>query len=673
MNLIKPANTSLRLSLLSITIVTSFCSYADDFERDPILNIQDVIVVMGKNPTAAQSSMTHWNISKEEIKSSGAQSLDEVLKNVPGVYVRVGGQGVPRVDVRGFKARHVIYLINGVPANDAEDGQFDPSVIPTSQIESVEVSVGPSSVLYGPGGAGGVINIITQKGDRAPAVSGNLEFSEDDTVNGNINLAGSAAKWQGFISYNHQQTDGFPLSSDYQDTDEQMGDIRLNSDKTLDNVYAQGSYFISDKTTLTANANYKSGNWGKPSSDGTGSRKVKYERVDDFDSNTVQLGFAHRFSDLLALRGFGYHNESQVVESAYSSNDYSDISSSQDGTSTVQGGNLQLVADFAHSGLLTGSIISEKQRWESINYKAKKDKLSVLSSRSGGGSGSGSGSSNNFDQQGWLNTLAVEYQYQHENQYGVTIGAAVHNQDLDDEDDTNYSGQLSGYWRVADDSKIHAGIARKVRFPSLKNLYALSSGNTELEPEESAHIELGLNQGFAYNTTMDVTGFYTDAENYIAKGTDSVYQNMGNYKFKGLDLALKNQYFDGLNLSVSYSYLGAEDSDNAAMDELEYRPKHQFRFQGMYQFDFGLSVNLNVEHITDQLYYTSEKIAGNKVSVKNEVDNYTLVDINIVQPLMVDNFEAYIRITNLLDVNYYQSEALPQAGRQIFVGINWQL
>ena len=44
-----------------------------------------------------------------------------------------------------------------------------------------------------------------------------------------------------------------------------------------------------------------------------------------------------------------------------------------------------------------------------------------------------------------------------------------------------------------------------------------------------------------------------------------------------------------------------------------------------------------------------------------------------MQPLIADKLEVYLRATNLLDENYYQSEALPQAGRQFFVGVNWQI
>ncbi len=655
MNQINLSRTPLRVSLISLAIFASFSTMADDIERDPLLKIQEVIVVKGQSASAVESSMTHWSLSRADIEASGAKSLDKVLKNVPGIYVRVGGQGTPRVDIRGFKARHVIYLINGVPANGAEDGQFDPSVVPTALIESIEVSVGPSSVLYGPGGAGGVINIITREGDMEANVSGNLEFSENDTTNGNINVAGSSSNWQGFMSYNHQETDGFPMSSDYDDTDEQTGDTRLNADKTLDNVYAQGSYFVSDDTMITGNIDYNSASWGKPSSDGTGSNKVKYERVDDFDSLILQLGFAHKFSPSLVFRGFGYHNESKTLDVSYKSSDYEDIKSSEDSTSTVQGANLQLVKDFFDYGILTTSIISEDQRWESTSIT------------------SGSDTSEQFDKDAWLHTLAAEYQYQSDDLYGITLGLAAHNHQQDQGDDDNYSGQLSGYWNVADSSKVHAGIARKVRFPSLTNLYSQSSGNESLSPEESAHVELGLKQDLGYQTEFDVTGFYTEADDYIAKDDDSVYQNLGDYKFKGVDLSIKNQYFDDLLLTVSYSYLDSEALDDDNISELEYRPKHQYRFQGQYQFDIGLKVNLDIEHITDQTFYTSEKVSGVTVSVQNELDSYTLIDLNLSQPIMGDNLAAYIRATNLLDENYYQSEALPQAGRQVFVGINWQL
>ncbi|BCV42830.1 TonB-dependent receptor plug domain-containing protein [Shewanella algae] len=698
-----------KLSALALALGCAMQANAASIERDPLVNnAMDVIVVHGERANATEVATTSWSISEDEIKALGAQSLDEVLKNVPGVYVRYGGEGTPRVDIRGFKTRHVTLLVNGVPANSADDGQFDPSVIPTSQISRVEVSVGPTSVLYGPGGAGGVINIITKRGDSAPAVSGNLELSKDDTFKGDISAAGSGDNWQGLISAGYQHTDGFPMSSDYQVTEYQDKYQRNNADKELTNLYAQGSYWLSDNTQLIANMALRSGEWGKPPRDGSGSGRVKFERVDDYDSQTFQLGLAHKFNDTFTFRGFGYHNQSDTYETVYGDNSYAELTQSQDGRSKVQGANLQLITDFDTAGILTTSVIAEKQSWEAVaeslgSSKSGSSKVAAAKGSgggtgsgggngsgggtgsgggngsgggtgSGGGNGSGGGSGESFDDSAWVYTAAAEYQFQSEGDWGFTLGGAYHDMDKTEGNENDYSALASGFWQAADDTRLSLSVARKVRFPSMRNLYSLSSGNQELETEISKHVELGLEQGLGMNTELQLYLYHTDADDYIAKDASGMYQNMGNYRFQGLDTVLSNNSIENLDLSLSYSYLHAEDRDSSTgFDGLDYRPKHQLRFQLGYKLPTETRIHLNVERIMDQNYYEQEKIGGQKVWQEKSLDDYTLVDINLVQPLLKDKLELYLRATNLLDENYYQSDSLPQAGRQVFVGINWQI
>ncbi|QQK62000.1 TonB-dependent receptor [Shewanella sp. LC6] len=674
--------TIFRVSSLALAIGLSLTAHADEIARDPLLNVNEVIVVHGEGADTEQLATTHWSINEAEIRALGAQTLDQVLKNVPGVYIRVGGDGTPRVDIRGFKTRHVTLLVNGVPMSSADDGQFDPSVIPTSQIASVEVSVGPTSVLYGPSGAGGVINIITKQGSTAPALSGRVEAGKDNTFNGDISAAGSGDDWQGLVSVSRQQTDGFPMSNDFEPTKYQDGELRANSDKEVTNVYAQGSYWLSDKTQLIANAALRNGEWGKPARDGTGSGKLKYERTDDYDSHTFQLGLAHQFDDTFTLRGFGYHNQSDTLEAAYADETYLALTQTQDGRSVVQGVNLQLITDFHKAGLLTTSVIAEEQSWKSVvdtyssNTGSGTGNNSGTGSGSGGGTGSGGGSggAENLNDSAWLYTAAAEYQYQSEHNYGVTLGGAFHSLDASDGTDDNYSAMASSYWQVVPDSRLSLSVARKVRFPSMVNLYSQSSGNRDLEAEESKHVELGLEQNLPASTDFSLYGYYTDAKNYIAKDTAGFYQNMGRYEFKGIDFQINNHVIEHLDLSFSYSYLDSKEMEgDDTLDALQYRPRHQLRWQMSYEFPFETQVHLNVERILDQVYATQVKVNGQNQYQQQSLDNYTLVDINLVQPLITDKLDVYLRATNLLDENYYQSEALPQAGRQFFVGVNWQI
>lgn len=106
-------------------------------------------------------------ITRKDIETYGYMTLEEILENVPGMYV-IDDLGPYRktFGVRGFYAgypRNIIFLVNGVPQTD---GVFDYNVmanfsIPVEAIDRIEVVRGPMSVMYGQGAFFGAINIIT--------------------------------------------------------------------------------------------------------------------------------------------------------------------------------------------------------------------------------------------------------------------------------------------------------------------------------------------------------------------------------------------------------------------------------------------------------------------------------------------------------------------------------
>ena len=104
---------------------------------------------------------TTRRIGRAEIEARNARTLDEALRLIPGIYVRTGGDGTPRIDIRGFRSRHVLLLLNGVMVNSTSDGQFDPARISTNAIRDIKVSYGTSSVLYGDNAMAAVIEITT--------------------------------------------------------------------------------------------------------------------------------------------------------------------------------------------------------------------------------------------------------------------------------------------------------------------------------------------------------------------------------------------------------------------------------------------------------------------------------------------------------------------------------
>jgi catecholate siderophore receptor len=91
-------------------------------------------------------------VNRAVLDAQGAASLQEALRNVPGITIggAEGGQIGNNINLRGFTARTDIFL-DGM----RDRGQYYRD---TYYLESVEVLKGPSSMLFGRGSTGGIIN-----------------------------------------------------------------------------------------------------------------------------------------------------------------------------------------------------------------------------------------------------------------------------------------------------------------------------------------------------------------------------------------------------------------------------------------------------------------------------------------------------------------------------------
>ncbi|WP_353227473.1 TonB-dependent siderophore receptor [Novosphingobium sp.] len=151
----------------------------DDAERS------GAIVVTGK-VAAAQVSLAKLPpdlhdspqsitvLDKALLQSQGATSLADALRNVPGITLGAaeGGQIGNNINLNGFTARTDIYL-DGM----RDRGQYYRD---TFALDNVEVLMGPSSMLFGRGSTGGVINQVSNR----PRLSPRAEASASVNSNG---------------------------------------------------------------------------------------------------------------------------------------------------------------------------------------------------------------------------------------------------------------------------------------------------------------------------------------------------------------------------------------------------------------------------------------------------------------------------------------------------------
>ncbi|MGF7209430.1 catecholate siderophore receptor [Skermanella aerolata] len=95
-------------------------------------------------------------VPQELIEQKNITTLREAVRNVPGISINAGEGGAQgdTLTIRGFSARGDLFV----------DGARDPGQYnrDTFNIDSIEVLKGPSSLLFGRGSTGGVINMVTK-------------------------------------------------------------------------------------------------------------------------------------------------------------------------------------------------------------------------------------------------------------------------------------------------------------------------------------------------------------------------------------------------------------------------------------------------------------------------------------------------------------------------------
>ena len=180
--------------------------------------LSDVVVNATRSDTPLdQMPLNTTILTKEVLESSPDQTIDQVLKNVPGVFLNdvpyyqkdPTGQSI---NVRGLGYGRTLVLIDGLPANDAFYGTVQWNLVPMSSIESVEFVRGGVSSLYGNYGMGGVININTKtpknSAQEASASygsfgTGNVAASKDLIVSDAMQMRFSADYFssEGFQNY----------------------------------------------------------------------------------------------------------------------------------------------------------------------------------------------------------------------------------------------------------------------------------------------------------------------------------------------------------------------------------------------------------------------------------------------------------------------------------------
>jgi outer membrane cobalamin receptor len=136
--------------------------------------MEEVVVTATRTPLSSFRSPSRISVlTHESLDNANGTTLGDLIRNTPGVVVREYGVGgaLQTASFRGMAGEQTLVMLDGVPVNNLQLGLADLSMIPTDQIERIEITRGGGSALYGANAVGGVINILTHAPSHTPGNS----------------------------------------------------------------------------------------------------------------------------------------------------------------------------------------------------------------------------------------------------------------------------------------------------------------------------------------------------------------------------------------------------------------------------------------------------------------------------------------------------------------------
>ena len=222
------ARTSALACAIAAALTTGQTASAQDAPPEEAADAGEIIVTGSRIARDATDASTPLAIiSSEDIKLSGAMTVDEVLNESPQFVSATNGgatantvpagsaAGAAYVNLRGFGPTRSLTLVNGRRfAIFGPEQITDLNTIPTALIDRTEVVTGGSSAVYGSDAISGVVNFIMKDDFEGVQAGGQYGFdsaTSTPTWNADLTLGGNFSEGRGnaVVSLNYYKRDGF--------------------------------------------------------------------------------------------------------------------------------------------------------------------------------------------------------------------------------------------------------------------------------------------------------------------------------------------------------------------------------------------------------------------------------------------------------------------------------
>jgi outer membrane receptor for ferrienterochelin and colicins len=591
-------------------------------KETPVDRLSEVVVTGTRTPhTLKEVPVETVLITRAEIEKSNAQTVTDILKNVPGLNTSgvddVFGSASSRVRLQGlsFNDGYGLILIDGQrihgSGQSGAHGEYAVGLnqIPVSMIERIEVVKGPGSVLYGSDAMAGVVNVITRKAPHEMAAGASASYGWYDvkeqvrdgktTKPSDDGHSRNLADYSMYFGDRPHEKIGYLASYAYE-KGQAIGIDPIDSDRH--------SAMVKTDFTLTDDL----GAWLK-------GEASAFEREgaspSTEDSYRLAAGTTWKSGDSHRVEVKGYHYIDDFTASSSASNRAGQIGFSQaEGQYTLYLGKIQAI-----------TVGTEFQR-QGIDYRMT-NKSAGLTTRTNVVEDVDTWSLFLQDELTFFDVLTVVpgIRYDDHSTYG-----------------DSFNPKFAVMYRLLPSTTLRGAVGKAFKSPTIRQLYYdvpyyhspfWIESNPNLEPEKSVGYSLGVEQWlFQDRVSLSVGAFRNDIEDMVVSETSGrtfngqelrVYRNVSEAMTQGIDVGLRMLLGEDFTLAVSYTYTDSENKEDGL--ELTYSPNHTVRLSPSYEYKpLGIGLSSTLSYNSEQYSDTANLFP---------VDDHVVVDANIYKRL----------------------------------------
>jgi iron complex outermembrane receptor protein len=600
-----------------------------------------------------------------EVNASTIQELEvnnvaRALRSLPGITLnRFGGRNEEAVYVRGFDRRQIPIYVDGVPISVPYEGFADLARFSTMDIASIELNKGYSSVLSGVNAMGGVVNIISKRPEEELEGDVEVGVSSGEGFHSNLNVGTAQEKWYAQFGVAYSESDYIALPD---------GEERDNSYQKDQKISGKIGYTPNDTDEYVIGFVHQEGEKGTPPYAGTDpTEKVHYWQWPEWDKDTVYFTSMTELNESYIRPRFYYDQYDSTLES-YDDDSYTTQKKSSSFT--------RIYDDYTYGGAVElGTYAFE--RWTlktALHYRIDHHEEQDVGEEQF-----------DFEDESWSSgieatrdigerlTLCVGLNYdwmQSKEAVDTNTAIPINGSDFD-----SLNPALRITYDLQELGSLRASIARKSRFPTIKDRYSYKMGTAisapDLEAETVMHYELGYTVSPMENLIADMTVFYSQIDDSIESVADVYYddedeawlsqnQNVGEAIHQGFEITLTYTPTPKFTLGMNYSYL---DRENVSEPDLlpTNTPKNSGSIQASYQAMDWLTLFAYIEW-ADARYSTT---SGDKT------DGYVVGNLKASFELPNDFF-IDLGVKNLADVAYEYDDGYLEAGRNYYANLRYE-